>query len=172
MAFLLVIIVLVLFITWLLVAPLVITLDSNKLFAEINWRSIGRVQLLKEKDNWILTFSIFSYRSEKCIETLWKKTPAKKKGKESRRKTKSVKHLRKWMKMVIYVMQTFRIIRCTINLDTQDAALNSWMHISYGSPLIRRYVNINYNNQNDLYIQVKNRPGRMLYTFLSSYFLN
>jgi hypothetical protein len=155
---------------WLLIAPIVLTIDSMRLCVELRWWSIGHMHLLTENGRWTLKFRVWFYSKQLLIDSMGRKASGKNQSRH--RKKKTGKSLRKWMNTALHVLKTFRISQCTVSVDTGDAVMNSWMHIGYVSPLIRNHVNINYSSQNKVFIQVRNRPIRILYAFVNSYFLN
>jgi uncharacterized membrane protein YbhN (UPF0104 family) len=145
---------------WFLIAPLVLEIDSRKPIASIKWISIGKIVIWHD-DEWWLSFRIFFFHKKMRLSSI------KKRRKGPYRINKRIKRKPKNLLMkIIRVMRTFRIEEWQLAIDTGDYASNAQIYPFNFFPKLRHHLQVNFNDENYLYIRIRNRPLKIFYAYL------
>ena len=162
MIWLIIILVLILFIAWLLLSPVIMEIDTRVPHAGLRWVSIGNVNIWYDEE-WWLSMQILFFRKTIRFSNLKRKT--KKTRKRIAKKKKKGNPISKLSKMIM-VIKTFRVTEWHLSVDTNDPVLNAqlyplnYWHSVYG------HLNINFNEENYLLVRIRNRPWKILYAFM------
>jgi hypothetical protein len=150
---------LLLFIAWLLIAPLVVELDTDKASCRLSWGSIGSCSIYFENE-WWLEYRVLFYQQKIRLVNLTNK-PSKKTAKKNKKPAS-----RPPLHKMIHVLQSFTISKWRLAADTGDASLNARLYALNFLPACRSHVHINFAGYNYAYIKITNRPWKMIWAFL------
>ena len=152
-------------ITWILIAPIQLLIDTDHNKYTLSWMKIGSVELLPISNDFILRLRCGWLRKDYYLLELKpkKKSPAEKTGKRSKVSKAGVMMWRKARK----IMQTFRVIAFRLHLDTNDYILNSYLFpIFYLLNRPSRELEINYKGESGLRLIIENRLYKILIALL------
>jgi hypothetical protein len=151
-----------------LFAPIVIDLNSEEGFAGIRFGRLAEARLILNEALQVLRIRVGWWKKEvdlfRPVEV--KREIAQRKPKQAQKKMQVGKLLRK-MKGVL---QSFRINRCTISIDTGDMPLNGilfpWFY------LLRLWtgknISISFTGETVVILQAQNSIARMLWAYIKS----
>ena len=152
------------FITWLLISPLIIEVDTRIPGAGLRWLGIGKAFVWYENE-WWLSFRIFFYR--KTIRFSEIKSSSKKlNDTETKKKVKKSRSTRGTLKKLLRVISTIRVTKWELAIDTGDNVRNAQFYPLNYLPLASGHLKINFINQSYFVISMKDRPWRILYAFI------
>jgi hypothetical protein len=158
-------IVLVALLTYLLLAPIDLVLNSYQNRYLLRWGWIGKATFSPAGDLPLVQLSAgpFSWRwsLEDLVERAGRsagrqQSPASKDNKPVGRKKTRKKRFPK--RLILNLMKSFRIKACRLELDTNDYVWNAWLYIPLGIfPVLQRYVTVNFEGRNALVFHLQNR---------------
>jgi hypothetical protein len=154
---------------WLLLSPLLISIDTRVPVVEVKWVSIASISLILLEGKWRLKIHVLFYNTLKDLSSLIrrKRLPGKK---AVNKKSKKPKHPLKVLRAIIRVVKSFSVRNCNLTFDTGDYATNSTLYALYAYPIIASHVLINYQSNNFFTVQMKNTPLKMLKAYLNIHF--
>ena len=164
MLFIVLLSLLLLLIIFLLVAQLTITLDSRGLFVEARWNGIATVRVFEHQDEWWIAFRTIFFSSRKRIFDRKRKKPAEGKKKPVKKGQRLRYHR---IAQILRVLTSFRVRQCEIQVSTWDMATDAWLYAGMQMLPLKKYVQVNFNGQNYIFIQVRNRLYIMLLAFFN-----
>lgn len=144
----------------LLLVPIQIFIDTDAAQYYVRIRGLARVSLEPDKKE-LLRIRVKTLFYERCfypITTSSKPKPPKKKAKPKRR----IKFGK-----IVRVIRSFQVRRFVLDMDTGDYTANAKMYPVF--MLLNQYVasfHINFENRNRLLVDVRNRPYRILKSFV------
>ena len=153
---------LILFHLWIFFSPIVLEIDSRVPHAGIRWASIGEAWLWYD-ESWWLSFRILFFRKKIKLPVI------KKDHKKISKQTKKVTVRKKnyvTFKKIIRVIKTFKVKQWEIGIDTGDNVLNAQLYPLNHLPYSFGHLNINFKEENFIYIKVYDNAWRILYAFL------
>lgn len=153
---------LVLILCWLLIAPLLLEVDTRVPQASFRWRSIGKMRIWYDGD-WRLSMQVFFFRKTICLSEM-KSKPRPEKVTAPKKKRK--KNGKKTMLKMIRVLRTFRVTEWRVAIDTGDYARNAQLYPMNFLPYAFKHLDINFRDENFLVLRIRNRPWKMIYAFL------
>jgi len=160
-------------IAWILLAPIIIKIDSHGKVFEIRVVSIGRIRLLLEQELLKFKFHLFFFRRQYEINLLEKIFGEKKEASKEKRVEKKKEKEEKtdnWdqLKRIKNVLQSFNIQVIRLNIDTHNYYINAFLYPVFAmlnAPKIN--MTSNFIGHNELLIITKNRLYRMLIAYYS-----
>lgn len=158
---LVILLLLVLLLLWFLLAPLQLEIDSRQPVARLRWISIGRAAIWYDEE-WWLSFRILFIRKTMRIASMKarpKKITAKRLRKPKKRRVMSLKKM-------VRLLRSFRVQEWRLALDTGDYPLNARLYPLNFLGGLRNHLLVNFNDENYLYVRIRNSPWRMLWAFL------
>lgn len=163
--FLIILSILILLITWLLVAPIRITINSKENTYTANWKGIASAALYPDFNNFLIRVKVFFWKKEILPFSIKK---SKKKGvKKKKEKTKKKGRFSFSLSKALRIIKSWKLKVCNINIDTHDVIGNSYLlPLFYFLQNKQRSLNVNYQGVNRLNIVMENTVGRMLKAFL------
>jgi hypothetical protein len=152
---------------WIVVAPIIIKINSTQQVYELHWVSIGHASVLFNTDQIIVAFQIFFFKKRIAID-LFKICTSTKESKPDRKKNKSKSYsFSKTGYKVKKVLQSFQVKKLWLNLDTDDYYYNAFLYPIFFFVKGDHYrLNINYQGKNELILIVKNRFIRILFAII------
>jgi len=132
-------------------------IDSSKAMASLRWIGIGRAFVWYE-DEWWLSYRILFYSKKIRIADMAKPKASIRKP-HKRRKRPS------WKKM-IRIVKTFRVIEWKLFMDTGNYLLNAQIYPLNFMPKLNQHLFVNFNDENEAYLKIRNRPWKILLAFL------
>lgn len=156
---------------WLLLAPLIISIDSQQEIIALKWKSIGGINGYIEEEHIILRYNVLFYKKETKINWIRlldnqlskKDKPKKSKQKKKNKKKKPID----WRKKISRVLSSFELKKCWINLDTNNYCFNAYLfpifHIIRGQNYA---MQVNFNGKNEVVLHVKNRLIKLIIAVL------
>ena len=164
-----ILILLLVFLIWILVAPVRLNIDSKKNEYLIKWLGLGKLALIPAEEEWFFSLKIGFWKKKILFSSLIqnftkkekKKIEPKKKHKKSKKTSlfSSIKRMRR-------VLQSFEIKVCKINLDTDDYYWNALLIPAF--QVVNRgdqhRIAINFRSKNDIQLIVENRLIKVLYS--------
>jgi hypothetical protein len=153
---------------WLLLSPLIISIDTRVPVIKVKWVSIATISLLYQ-EKWVLKIHVLFYNTIKDLYSLKRKKQAPK-NKEVNNKTKKTKHPIRVARAIVRVIKSFSMRRWHLTLDTGNYALNGCLYSLYALPSIANHIEINFQDKNYLLIKMKNTPLRMIKAYLNIQF--
>ena len=165
MIFLIISLIFILLITWILIAPLRIKIDSSNSIYEVEWKGIASAKLLPEIGNFLVQIRVLFWKKE--LSPFAPKRKKKKSPTKKKEKTKRMGFLRFSWEKLIKIIGSWNLKVCKINIDTHDVIRNSYLvPIFYFLQNKKRSLNINYQGLNQLDIEMENTVGRMLKAYI------
>ncbi len=151
-------------ITWLLVARLTINVDTRRHDYSLRWQGIGSVILTTVANEVVIRARIFFWQFDfYALRT--PKMPARKPRKPKPQKQRRSKFFT-WRKMR-RVVQSFRVRRFHLDLDTDDYVLNAYLYpLFYFASGPNRQLNVNFQGETNLVLQIENRLFRIIRAIL------
>ena len=156
--------------TWLLITPLVIYLDStnNEYYIKLMGIFSTSMVVIDEGVYFDIKAPFYQQRIDPFKEGHHKSTKTQKKGSTEVKKKKEGKGLTSTSKFVYSLLKTFDLKRFELSFDTDDFILNSWL-----APLFffasrhypRARLSTNYQGNFDLKLELHNRLYRTVPPF-------
>jgi len=164
MIWVIILIVLISFISWLLISPVVIKVDTMIPMTELRWVSIGNVRIWYETE-WWLSFRILFF--QKTIRFSEMKRKSKKiKDTASKKKPKKKIKISRMLKKLTRVIKTFRVTEWQLAIDTGDSTRNAQLYPLNYLPYTFEHLRINFRDENFLLLKIRSSPWKILYAFL------
>ncbi|MEZ5044556.1 MAG: hypothetical protein R2828_31970 [Saprospiraceae bacterium] len=152
----------VVLITWVLITPLFLVIDTETGEYSLKWQGIGAIYLTSDFHlNWRLLYwkkeyDLFAPKEKPLLPSTQKAT-ASKKSPTWKPSLAKVKHL----------SRTFQVKTCSLNLDTDNYLWNAYLFpIFYFLNTSKRNLRINFKGEFQCHLIVENRLYRLLYVFL------
>ncbi len=159
---------LLLLITWILFAPLVLTLDSSTGVYNLRWKGIAKAEIIPLPDDILIQFRVGFWQKQFYPLHYQPKTHKKDKKKAEKPKSQKSKPFRKTFRKIKRVFQSFEVQTFRLNMDTNDYIYNSYLWpICYFLSQEQRQLTINYNGEFELLFIVKNRLFNILFAYLT-----
>ena len=153
---------LVLILCWLLIAPLLLEVDTRVPQATFRWKSIGKMQIWYD-GKWRLSLQVLFFRKTICLSEM-KSKPHPKKVRALKKKRK--RNITRLMTKMMRVFKTFRVTEWRLAIDTGDYTHNAYLYPVNFLPYAFKHLDINFRDENYLVLQIRNRPWKMIYAFL------
>lgn len=152
-----------LFIIWLLIAPVIVEIDTRIPEARMQWMGIGNCKIWYSQQ-WLLHFQVLFYHKTVRLgeKTRRKKKPADDRKKVSTRKSNVNKNIRKGIR----VISSFKILQWQLAIDTGDYSNNAMLYCLNFNPALYDHLQINFGDENYLFIRIRNQVWKMLYAFI------
>ncbi len=150
-----------LLLSWFLISPLVLETDTRIPGAMLKWVSIGKARIWYDHE-WWLSIRVLFFRKTIKLSSIKAKQKKLTTGTAKKKKRNKEKLFRK----MIRVMRTFQIEEWRVFLDSGDDSLNARIYGLNFLPLFRGHLQINFNDENYLFIRIRNRPMKILWAFL------
>lgn len=149
-------------ILYLIFASFYLEIDSSKELLQFRYSRIASLRVKIINSSLILDLKILGW--QKRIDPF--KT-TKKVSKPAKPKTKKKKRNIPFKK-IIAVIKSFRINKCSLNIDSGDVALNGMIYpVFWGfSNISNQDFRINFTNQTELKLEVENKLGRIMWAYL------
>lgn len=139
---------------WLLISPLKISVDTRVPYSQVKWVSVGEAGIWYD-ENWKIKFRILFFR--KTIEFGQEKkkiTSKKKSAKPKKRKITVQKTIR--------LLKTFKVKRWNLAVCNEDYTKTALLYpLNFLRPF-QNHLHINFNEENYLFIEITNRPWKIL----------
>lgn len=156
-------VILLLGVGWLLVAPIVLKIDTQQEIGYVKWKGIAGVRLLILADDIVLRVQVFFWK--KNFYPL-SRSPKSENTKQKSKRVKKKKTPLSWRKGK-KLLQSFTVETLQLDLDTDDFVQNSYLYpIFYFLSNERRQLRINYSGQLALKLEVHNRLFSLLRAWL------
>jgi hypothetical protein len=150
-----------LFITWLMASLLEMKLDTRIPAAELTLKTIGWARIWYEHE-WLIRFKIFFFSRTFTLSELQKNPGKPKKVITHEKKPARFKHM---TGRILDVVRSFDVAECTLAMDTGDSATNARLYFLNYVPYTRGHVFMNFNDENYLVLKIRNRPWKIIYAF-------
>ncbi|MCB9080898.1 MAG: hypothetical protein H6555_04205 [Lewinellaceae bacterium] len=156
---------------WLLFAPWILIINSTRRQYRLTWRSVGYVEIIPEKDDLLISlWWWFGHRQWSLLRLLAQRPRSAEKQPRALQKAKAKRSrwgaFRRWRR----VLTSFQVRRWWLNIDTNDYVLNAYLFpVLYLLPFTRQHLNINFQQQFDVEIDVRNSLGRVLWAFFNPF---
>lgn len=159
-----ILIIIVGFILWLLLAPIRLILDSENRICAIQWSGIGSARLVSLPDDLVVRLRVFFWQKQFSVFNI-KSTKKKSKGKK--KKSTKKKDFGMWRQRGMNLLKSFRIKTFRLNLDTDDFVQNSYLYpIFHLLNTKNRQLQINYKGNLELLLIVENRLFNIIKSFI------
>jgi hypothetical protein len=160
-------------ITWLLLAPLQLQIDTPTNAYWLRWKGIASARLIPLADDLLIRLQIFFWQFDyyplhpkpkaRPQKTLKAKTRPKPK---KRSWSSATMDIQKWKRRGLRMLRSFTVKRFRLRLDTGDYVRNSYLYpVFFFLSTPKRQMSINYNGATDLELEVENRLYRLVYAF-------
>jgi len=160
---LIIIVIFLLLFTWLLTAPIFLEIDTRIPAAQLRWRGIGSCRIWYEQE-WLLYFQVLFYH--KSIRLGKAKTKKKKTLIKKKKKPAKPSNVKQKVKKGIRVVRSFTVLQWQLAIDTGDYTCNARLYALNFNPSLYQHLSINFNDQNYLFVRIRNRAWKMLYAYL------
>jgi hypothetical protein len=164
MVWLIIVIVIRVLLSWLLISPLIVKVDTRIPEARLRWWSVGEANIWY-KDEWWLQWRILFYKKEIRFSEIGSKTKTPKQAASKKRSGRKMK-INKILKKGMRIMRTFKVEEWQLAVDTGDHTRNAQLYPLNFIPYNFQHLSINFNDENYLVLKTRNRPWKMLYAFL------
>ena len=148
---------------WLLVAPIVLKIDTQQEIGYLKWKGIAGVRLLILADDIVLRVQVFFWKKNFYPLSRSSKSDHTKQENKRVKKKKTPVSWRKGKKL----LQSFTVQTLQLDLDTDDFVQNSYLFpVFYFLSNEKRQLRINYSGQLALKLEVHNRLFSLLKAWL------
>lgn len=168
--FLITLLVLVALLSWLMLAPLEVLIDTRLAVVSMRWVSIGKATIVFEENNFWLRVNVFfiSFRRNMSAPTAksTKKKPVEKhQKKEGPGQQKSAP--KKWIKKIFAAIATTRVKRLEVALCPDNFLLAGILYPINFFPLPKSYkVSVGFGAESYLLLRVTALPWRIGFALL------
>lgn len=146
---------------WIVISPLAIEIDTRMPRAQLEWKSIGRVQIW-HTDEWWLSIRILFYR--KTIRCADIKNKSRKRTEMKPRSPRTIS-IRKLLPGFARAISTFKVEEWQMAIDTGNPVTNAQLYPINFLPPMYHHLNINFNNENYLFLKISHRPWKIILAF-------
>ena len=161
------------FLSWILIAPIRLNLDSLKNNYLINWGGLGSLTLVPNEQNWFFRLKIGFWEKKffilGLIEKMMRSDKKEQKPKElksKKRKKKKRSNFFSSLRKARYVLESFKIKVCKIDFDSDDYYWNALLIPAF--QLLNRgdqhRIAMNFKGKNDILLIVEIRLIKILYS--------
>ena len=154
-----------LLLSYILLAPLYIELDSRKRLFRFRFHRLASARIYLASESLFIDFKIIWW-----VKTVDLFLPRKKKDEKVKRKKKRRRMNMKSFNKIWAAVKTFKVKKCSVNIDTGDMPLNGiiypvfvWLSYKTG-----RTFSINFQDENEIIFVSKNNIARMLWAYTRS----
>ncbi len=167
MILLIIILTLLLFLTWILLAPVAFFVDTDGNKYLVSLPGIFSIAVVPDRELFYLRFRIFfiPYRYHPFMKRSSKKKPMKE-PEEKPVKKKKKRRFPGGIGMVRELAGAFRIRKLYLNIDTDDVIVNAWLIPALSvinSGNIR--MQVNFDGDTSLLLDLRTRLGSLLWVF-------
>lgn len=146
-----------------LVSVLVIEVDTRVPQAGIRWFFLGKA-IIWYDDEWWLSMQLLFFRKTIRVASIKMKS-AKKETVIEKQAPKKRKKIKRLLKRILRIIQTFKVIEWTLFIDTGDNVYNAQLYPLIFLSKTYKHIFINFRNENFLLLKIRNYPWKILYTF-------
>lgn len=146
-----------------LVSVLVIEVDTRVPQAGIRWGFLGKA-IIWYDDEWWLSMQLLFFRKTIRVASIKMKS-AKKETVIEKQAPKKRKKIKRLLKRILRIIQTFKVIEWTLFIDTGDNVYNAQLYPLIFLSKTYKHIFINFRNENFLLLKIRNYPWKILYTF-------
>jgi hypothetical protein len=158
--------VILLVLVYFLFAPIIIEIDTDHAMYRLRFHRLASARLFMsdslmlrlEIGRWMKQFDLLRRKEKKITPQRIQNTS----GKHF--------HFRKIVKKISAILQSFRLTKCIIRIDTGDFPLNGilypWFFLL--SQKTGKLVMINFENDNRIVLEIRNSVARMLWAYIKS----
>jgi hypothetical protein len=164
MVWLIIVIVIIGLLSWLLISPVVMKVDTRMPEAGLRWLGIGEAKIWYEDEWWFWWRILFYQKKMRFSEIKAKKKVTKQT--ETKKKRKRKMKINRMLKKGIRVMRTFNVEEWQLAIDTGDYIRNAQLYPLNFSPYSFQHLAVNFNDENFLVMKIRNRPWKMLLALL------
>ncbi len=169
-----IILIFVLLLLWLLSAPLILTIDSDKNVYQLVWKSIGKAEFILLEDRYLIQFRIWTFkRNFDIIKVLAKQGSVRNRSqKKTSQKSKNKGTRQKNWRTIRSILNSFEI-----NLLELGVYLDDFVFASIIFPFVyllnargnkgNRNIYLSFHRSSHIHLIIKNRLGRMLWAYFS-----
>jgi len=154
-------------IVFLLCTPFILTVDTDRRRYRLTWWGIVQASLVPDEKEIVLIrlrVLFLSWWLHPLRKTSGRKKSEKWRDLPKKSRKRSLRHL---PRRIWRVVRSFRVQRCEVDLDTGDPALNAWLFPAcWLLSDQKRFVRVNYLDNNRVDLRVRNSLLRMLYAFI------
>ncbi len=153
---------------WLLIAPLELSIRTEQNDYALEWKSIGRVEIIPVTDDIVIRLKVLFFRKD--FYPLQYQPQKKDKTEKKTKKKKKKKRAGSWgwqkiKKKGLRLLRSFEVKAFKLDLDTDDFVLNSYLFpIFYLTG--NKNITINYEGRSSLTLIIQNRPYKILLAIL------
>lgn len=160
--------IILLFLVWLLIAPIQLYISSPHNIYCLKWKGIAQIRLIPEADDIHLQFQIAFWKKDFYpLQHQAKSSKKQKHPNKTKNKSKSRWTFRKIKRKAQRLFQSFDFKAFDVNLDTDDYIMNAYLYpIFFFLSKQGRRLNINYQGELSLHMIVENRLYRILTAIL------
>ncbi len=144
-----------------LASPLLLELDTKSASARFTWPGIGKASVWYDGE-WWLFFRVFFFRKKMKLSghPTKKEIPVRAAG-EKKKPSRKISFGK-----LIRCIKTFRVEEWKLALDSGDYTINAQLYPLNFMAGLRGHLNINYMEENSLYLKIRNYPWKILYAFI------
>ena len=160
---LLVLLLLVGILLWLMLMPMMISVNTWSDDYSIRWKSIGKASVLMKGDELLIRLRVFFWRKDFYpLRPGKKKKPAKKEEKKPEKKAKS-----RWerfpMRKIRGVLRAIKVRRFKLDVDTDDYVMNAYLYpVACFLNRPNREISINFRGSTNFLLQIEIQPIRVV----------
>ena len=153
------------FLSYLLFAPFILEMDSDKGLFSIRFQLLASVNLALDQDNLFLKFKLAWWRKQ--INLLEPSTKRKEKIPLKKQSKKHRKNLS--FKKIAGILRNFRIRKFFISVDTDNMQVNGIMYPIFllAQNISGKRIGINFKGENIFILRIENNIARILWAFIT-----
>jgi hypothetical protein len=123
---------------------------------------VGKAKLVYEQDKWWLRISVFFFSKEWDLSKLTYERKKRVRKVKPKRRTKKPN----WLRRLLNMGRSFRITRWQIAIDSGDGMKNAWLYPLNFHPAFRNHLNVNFFDENYLFLEIRNAPWKIIYALM------
>jgi hypothetical protein len=154
------------FLAWLLIAPIELHIDTRNDRYWITWRSIANIRFRMIEEVVVVQLRVFFWKKDFYPLDYRKPADPNRKDQPKARKKRKKRKVNWWRKMR-RILNSFEVKVLRVNLDTDDFIWNSFLFpFFFFLNNEKRKLTINYRGEAEIVCIVENRPYRLLVAVL------
>lgn len=154
------------FLCYLLVAPFYLEINSDDGLCRIRFHRLASARLQVRNSSLIIDLKIAGWKKQiDLLAARKKKKKSAQKKIEGKKKKAGISFKKIWA-----VVRTFRINKCDLSFDFGDMPLNGILYplFKWLSILTGKNISVNFWNENKIIVEVENNIARIIWAFIKS----
>lgn len=156
---------LILFICWILTAPLQIEIDTRIPAASFRWKTIGHAAIWYDEE-WMIDLQLLFYHKQLTVWSLIKSKSSKTSDHSKKKKKVKQRSQAILFKKAKRVIRSFAVKEWRLALDTGNYTRNAQLYPLNFIPPFANHIVVNFTGENYFVLKIQNRAWKIIYALL------